>query len=385
MLKRKTSNDIVQTAIRKLAAETNLTYFGPGSIAKNIVEAIAREIELLYDSIDINLSQTRLSSAAGAFLDLIAQQYGLQRLGGTTGTVLAEDAVMRFYTNQGRLIDHLPSSNLTVGIIPANTTITNRNGTITFRVPNDVNFPANATSVFVPITPSDSSLGSRNNLGAGSLTVHSLGTSKVLCENIANIVVGSDPETDEELRLRISRHINSKTAGSRSSIIEAAFSFPGVSDIKVYPFKHGAGSFEILVVPVTSTVSPNMIENIRASVESAVPYGIKVSVRGPNILGISFIIQLTLSRESLASERVVASQAVQVAIRNYLGNIRMGSELIINRLGSVILDAHSAISDYRIVQMAIDCRPQVVANYRLKEDQVFDLDRKLNTPILVIT
>lgn len=384
MLKRRNSTDMVETAIRKLSSETNLNYFGPGSIARTIIESMAREIELLYDSIDINLSQTKLATASGAFLDVIGAQFGLTRKAGGSGTILAEDRSVRFYTVSGRLIDHLPGATPTGGTIPAGTTITNRSGSVSFRVSQNISFPSNASSVFVSVEPINPAAGSANNVPAGTLVVHSLGTNKVLCENTTGVIVGSDSETDDEFRLRVGRHINSRVTGGRTSVIQAAFSFPGVSDIRINEYRYGAGSFEILVVPTGSKISPNIIENINRSVKDIVPYGIKFTVRGPDVIKIAIAVQIDTGKGSLVGDRAAATLAAQNAIRNYIGNIPMGGDMIINKLSSIIIDSHPAIKDHRILQLNINCRPQVISNYRLRGDEVFDLDDKISNPILVV-
>lgn len=384
MLYKKSSAEITQAAIRNLIANTDLRFFGAGSISKSIVESIARELELVYESVDINLSQARLSTASGAFLDIIASQFGERRLGGSSGTILAEDQVVRFYVTEGRLVDFLGQTSTTAGLIPQGTTVSNRNNTIIFVVPEDVAFPANATTVWVPVTPSNPGAGSANNVSAGVLVRHSLNNSRIYCENTTAIIVGTDPETDDELRLRLSRKMNARVNGSRTAILEAAFSFPGVSDIRIHPYKFGAGSFEILIVPTGSRVTPNILANIKAAVDSVVPYGIKVGVRGPDIVPISLVIQIDLQPGILTQVKTVAIDDVTASLRRYLGEIPMGGELIINRIRSIILDSNSAIRDLNILELIINCRPQVIANYKLREDEVFDLDRKVEQPLLII-
>lgn len=384
MLNKRISSDVTQAAIRNLLSNTDITFFGSGSVSRTIIESIAREIELIYQNIDLNISQQRLATASGAFLDIVGDQFGLTRLGGSTGQILAEDKAVRFYVRSGRLSDYLPSSSPTQGRIPSGTTITTRDGVVTYRVPNDVTFPASARSVYVPVVPSNTDIGIRNNVAAGALTVHSLSNQNILVENPIGLVTAREPESDAEFRLRISRHINSRVSGSRSAILEAAFSFPGVSDIRVVPFRFGAGSFELLIVPTGSRVSPNILANIKSAVDAVVPYGIRVGVRGPNVIPIAFVIQLDIKRGELAETKRAATDSVRTALRQYLGNIPMGGQIIINRMRSVIIDAHPGIEDLRILQMTINCKPQVIANYRLREDEVFDLDRKVADPILII-
>lgn len=384
MLNKRNSADITQTALKNLSANTDLTFFGAGSVSRTMVESLAREIELLYDSIDLNLSQSRLATASGAFLDIIAAQFGLNRLGGVTGQILAEDRAVRFFVKTGRLIDYLRSGSTTTGVIPAGTTISNKTGTVVYSVSSDVAFPANAKSVFVPVAPSDSTIGARNNIAAGGLSVHSLSNNNIYAENSVGLVVSRDPESDAELRLRISRAVNSRVSGSRAAVLEACFSFPGISDIKINNYKFGAGSFEILVVPIGSRVSPNILSNIEAAANSIVPYGIRLSARGPDVVDIALVIQIDITSSSFAETKQVAAKAVENNLREYLGNIPMGGELIMNSVRAIAIDSHPSIRDINILQFMVNCKPQVIANYRLKKDEVFDLDQKVQKPLLII-
>jgi uncharacterized phage protein gp47/JayE len=385
MLNKRISSQITQSAIRNLANNTDITFFGSGSIAKTIVESMAREIEGLYDSIDLNLSMARLSTAAGAFLDIIAAQFGLSRFAGTSGIILAEDRAVRFFTRNGRLIDYLPStSSLTSGSISQGVTISTRDGSIIYSVSESITFPSSATSVFVPVTPVNPDNGSSNNVPSGALVLHSLGNANILVENVAPIIVGSDPETDEEFRLRISRHINASSHGSKTAVLSAAFSFPGISDVRIHPFKHGAGSFEILLVPTGTRISPNVLQNIKSALDGVVPYGIKVTVRGPNVVPIAIAAQIIVNRGLLNTIKTIAVDEAKIAIRKYLGDIRMGGELIVNQLRANILNSSNNIKDLRILQLIINCRPQVIANYRLLPDEVFGLDENIPNPIALI-
>lgn len=384
MIEKKSANFITANAIRNLSSQTPLNYFGQGSIARTIIEVMATEIETLYDSIDINLSQSRLQTASGVFLDLIAAQFGLTRSNGVSSSILSTDKAVRFYVRDGRLVDFLGYLGNTRGRIPGGTLIYSRDNSIVYEVSEDTFFPANTKSVWVPVRPKDPSLGSRNNVAPGSLSAHSLGNSNIFVENISTLITGSDAETDEELRSRISRAINSSVTGSRSAILQAAFSFPGVSDIRINPYKHGAGSFEILVVPTGSTVSENVLQLIRKSVESVVPFGIRVTVRGPEVVGIGIAMIIDMKEGSLSQTKDLAISRVKESLLRYLGDIPMGGELIINRLRTTALTAHNSIKDVEINRILINCRPQVISNWRLQPDEVFDLDRKLPEPILVI-
>jgi uncharacterized phage protein gp47/JayE len=381
MIRRRLNGEITRDSIRRLSSNSNISYFGQGSVARNIIDAVAREIEYVYDSIDMNMSQSKLVTASGAFLDLIAQQYGITRLPGTVSSVLAEDKAVRVYVTSGRLADRLGQV-AGQGLIPSGTKIYNRDRSVSYTISNSVAYPLSATSVYVPVIPTDPSRGTGNNVAQGSLVSHDMG-SGVFTENLVSIVGGTDPESDEELRLRISRTTGTSVPGSKTSVTQAAFSNAGVSDLKIFNAKHGAGSFEILVVPTSGNVSGSVLDYVRNAVNSVVPFGIRFTVRGPRPVGLSTIVQLDMKRGSLSGDRASAVSSANAAIRRYLAEIPMGGELIVNRMIVGILASNNSISDVRILQIGINCRPQAIANYQLQYDQVFELDRKVAEPILI--
>ena len=381
MIRRRLNGEITRDALRRLSANTGITYYGQGSVAKTIVDVIAKEIESAYDSIDLNMSQARLITASGAFLDLIAQQYGISRLPGSAGSVLAEDKAVRVYVTNGRLVDRLGQVG-GQGTIQAGNKIYNRDRSISYTISSNVIFPASATSVFVPVVPTDPSVGSGNNVAVGNLISHDMG-SGIFVENLAAIVGGTDVESDEELRLRISRTAGTSVPGSRISVTQAAFGNAGVSDIRIFDAKHGAGSFEILIVPISGRASGSVLDTVRNAVSRVTPFGIRFTVRGPREVGFSTVVQLEMKRGLLSGDRAAASIAASAAIRRYLAEIPMGGELVVNRMITSILSSNNAISDVRILQIGINCRPQAIANYQLQYDQVFELDRKVAEPILI--
>jgi uncharacterized phage protein gp47/JayE len=382
MIGRKYNGQIIQDAVRNLTAGSNISYFGQGSIAKNIIDVVAREIEAAYDSIDINMSQSRLITASGAFLDLIAQQYGISRLPGSVGSVEAEDRAVRFYVTSGRLIDRLGQTG-GAGSINSGTKVYNRDRSLSYTVTSTTSFPASATSVFVPVAPTDSTLGTGNNVSSGTLVAHDLGTG-IFVENTTGIVGGTNVETDEELRLRISRYIGASVPGSKISVTQAAFSNAGVSDLKVFNHKHGAGSFEVLVVPIGNTVAGSVLDAVRNSIARTVPFGIRFTVRGPTVMGFGTTVQIDMRPGSLGGAKEAARLSARAAIKAYIASIPMGGQFVVNRMLADIIGSNPSIQDVRILSISINCRPRTISNYQLQFDEVIDLDRKLAEPIMII-
>lgn len=63
-----------------LRNNTQINYFGEGSIAKSIVAIASNSIEMYYNDLDFNMRMAFVSTAQGHFLDLIGELIDCQRL-----------------------------------------------------------------------------------------------------------------------------------------------------------------------------------------------------------------------------------------------------------------------------------------------------------------
>jgi hypothetical protein len=68
----------------------------------------------------------------------------------------------------------------------------------------------------------------------------------------------------------------------------------------------------------------------------------------------------------------------------YLGDIRPGDSLVVNRLRAEALNSSKNIRDVVIQGLSINKRPQALVNYTLENDEVFIPNEDLSNPIVVI-
>jgi uncharacterized phage protein gp47/JayE len=354
----------------------------PGSTARALIETNNQTIDELNQSLSLYQAMAYLSTATGVYLDLIGELLGLTRRQARAATIASEDRAIRFYVPNGLLRDFLPHpSDLTLGLIPSGTTVSSADGSVVYIVDSDVTFPRAATEVFVPATASIT--GTSVNVGSFTLRRHSLGTTSVLVTNPVSITTGRDTESDEEFRARIRARVRTTEGANETAVRLAVLSAPGIADVRLIPYKRGAGSFDALLIPIGNRITKEALEIAARNVSQVVAFGIHWRLREPKYVRVSMIISLSYAG-ILAGEQAAVRNNVERIVLRHLGQIKIGGELVLNQLGSDILELEPRVKDYTIESLCINGRPQVLHNYSLNSDELFLSDEGLTDPIRVI-
>lgn len=383
MAKKLTYSDMVRESLRYLSENTSITYFGPGSVAKALIEATNLEISKLQDFISSSQDNGFLSTASGIYLDLFGEMLGVPRIGDSKATSSISDGSVRFYVDSGTLGSRLPDpNNPGKGLIAKNTTVSTSNGNIIFRVTSDVSFPINTRSAYVPVTCE--ATGSIFNVGANQLVKHNLSSTVVKVTNDVSITSGSDVESDAEYRFRLSKAMTAKFGANATAVQIAASSQAGVSRTELIPYARGTGTFDVLVVPQGNRLQDSVKQNVRRAVEAVTAYGISPRITEPDYVKVCLSVQLQYNIGTSDGEKTVARSTVESAILRYLGSIPMGGELIINQLRSAIMSSTNFIKDFRIVEFCTNGNPRVISNLKLARNELIVPDENSPDAVKVI-
>jgi uncharacterized phage protein gp47/JayE len=380
VIKKKSLAELNQAALDRLVQDTDITAISPGSIARSLVETVNVNIEDLFDSLDLTVSQTFISQATGFYLDLIGELFGARRRNDVRASVYADDQQIRFYVRDGTLGDRLPHpTDTTKGRIASGTLLTTRDGTISWQVQGNHDFDRTATEVFVGATAS--STGTQGNLGEKDLVQHSLGVSGVFVENVESIRTGIDIETDEQYRARIISIAQSRNTPNEIAVRLAAMQVPGVADVILQPNIAGAGSFRALVIPQGNRVATDTLLLVARNLRAAAAYGMHVVVATPDYIPVSMIVKVHVTNQANINP---IKQKIEAVLLGYLGSLRPNQQLVINRVRQLVLDADPNIEDLEILELCISRKPVLIQNHRLGEDELFVPDRRLGDPIRII-
>ncbi len=360
-------------SLQYLAENTNITYLAPGSISRGLVEATNAEISRLQEYIFSNQSNCYITTAAGYYLDLIGEMLGVKRLPARAGSVNASDQNIQFYVTNGILGDALPDpGNLNQGKIPSGTSISTTDGTITYRTIEDTYFPRGYKSVFVSAI--SDKIGEQYKVGRGKLLQHNAGVGAFVT-NLKSIDNAAAAETDAEYRYRLVNSVASRPTSNELAIRLAVLGASDISNVVLQQYARGAGTFDALLVPVGNSVSFASSEGVRRSIEAVSAFGVSARVKQPDY--VFFRISIQLIPQDGANLGAVDASRIRAknAVLDYIDTIKLGGELIINRVRAAVIDSvGDRIKDINIVDLSLNGRPHVIRNIKLKPTELFTPD-----------
>lgn len=378
MIPKKSREELLNQILKGIVQETDISMVGSGSVTHSLASVVSTATAEVYQVLDDAVTNSFLPTASGFYLDLFGETFGLPRNGASSARIDTSDRNIKFYVNSGTLAQKLPHpTDLNKGRIPAGTTISTADG-VSYSVDRNYDFPAAAKEAWVGAI--SLSTGSNQNVAAGKLNVVDV-ASDVLVTNVSPITTGSDVETDDEYRFRISKWVRTSAGRNEMAVRLAVFSASGVADMIKEPYFAGPGSFRLIIIPTGNRLSAETLRSIYSSVSAVVSEGTFFAIEGPRYVPVSISVRLVPVANSTISEtdRALAKNA----ILRYLGDIRPGETLVVNRLRSEILGSSRNISDVSIQGLNINKRPMALVNYRLEKDEVFIPNEDLSNPILV--
>lgn len=370
-------------SLQYLAENTEITLLSEGSIARALVEVTNSEIARVQEYIASNQTNCYLNSAQGYYLDLIGDMLGVKRLPASAGSSSLSDNNVQFYVSNGTLGDKFPDpGNLNQGKIPAGTAVTTDDGTIVYRVTTDTYFPRNSTSTFVSVV--SDSIGPQYRVGRGKLTTHN-GPPGVKVTNLKSIDNASSSETDADYRYRLANSVASRATSNEIAIRLAAIGSSDISNVVLQEFARGAGTYDALLVPVGNSVSFASSEGVKQSIEAVTAFGISAKVIQPDYILFKITVQLIPNLGTPAGISDSSKLLAKNAVLTYMDSLKIGGELIINRLRSSIIDSlPENIKDINILELSLNGRPHVIRNIKLKPTELFSPDNTDTEAVTVI-
>lgn len=305
--------DFIYETLATRGAQTSS--WKPGAVVRTIIYALAI-MAAAFSRLQVLVARSSfLDWSSGAWLTLVARQvYGVIRHEGT----FAEGRVLA--TNSGGGIYHLDPGDLIVRSVEGRE----------FRNTEAVSIPASTANVSIPIRAVE--IGSEGGAEANTITLMTTPLPGVTVTNPA-AVVGTDPETDEQLRARCRASLGSLSPnGPRDAYIYVATTSQrddgseiGVTRVETIP--DGYGNLDVLVATASGPLGPSDLDIVTDRIKRLVePIGVNATVKNADPLTIDITYELWLRRSSM--DNVQVASRVEEFLRSWLAGIRIGGQKI---------------------------------------------------------
>jgi uncharacterized phage protein gp47/JayE len=226
------------------------------SIGDELV-SLRRELGLIYNDL-------QLSNASGVALDRIAfNMYGLNRKPATFAFSPTRERNVHFYTTEG-IFGYLNNGNSI--LIPAGTIISNETtrstNSIVYQLTEDLVLNAEDRIAYCDVQATN--VGSSYNVDSDSLIYHNFTNyagatnNSLKVTNTFPIVNGSETESDDSLRFRVTNYLQAQTNLNIDAVTLKALSLPGVLDVEVIPSYYGIGTTGVVLFGSGREASKNL-------------------------------------------------------------------------------------------------------------------------------
>lgn len=291
------SEQTYEILIRRILENTkaNNLDIREGSVSFNLLAPLAEELAKAYISMGDILSMAFIEDTYDEYLDKRVNEFGVYRKDGerATGPIKVTGSDNAYISN-GTIVTC---------------------GDLEYIVLNDIVLP-DEDVIYVEAL----GIGYKYNLPAGS--VFELKEPQYGIETLTNEIDfenGIDIETDDELRERFKYIIqNPRTSGNVNNYKEWALECDGVGRVKVYPLWNGNGTVKVLIIGNDNLpCSEETINEVKAHIEEERPIGATVTVETPNLLKLTFNIEIKLdSAYSLDNTKTQISTVLHEYINN---------------------------------------------------------------------
>jgi hypothetical protein len=323
--------DVVVNYYPRVTDPTPLTDLNVGSVVRTLLEAVSREMALLYAQLNLAYDSAFLETATGSSLDRVVALLGCQRFraGRPVGAVT-------FGRRAGS------TGNIT---IPAGTPITDAQDTVRYETIESYTLLAGETTAQVRIRGATQTT---EPVAEGTLTV--IQRSIAGLDTVSNerpTTRASDDESDEELRRRAAAALLASNKGTVPAIRHGLLQMPQVRDVSIIEMPNGVPGEIRLVVSMAEPGAST--DPVLARIEELRPAGIRVLLEGAGSLALQAQVQLVLAGSQMPATEV---QQVHNSARDTLvGEIRkkgVGDRIRIKPLVAALL-ADGRIVDAQII------------------------------------
>lgn len=161
-------------------------------------------------------------------------------------------------------------------------------------------------------------------------------------------------ETDDNYRYRITNQCLTLATSNETAIRLTALTVEGVNDVILKPYSMGAGSFTVIVLSDEDVTSTGILETVKEKLLTVHGYGIRYNVVSPTLTYVSIRQRLHLNETLSDIEKQEIRYNVQLALTDYLSNLAIGEDIIIDKLTQVIMDVSPDIIQESNIQFKIN-------------------------------
>lgn len=296
-------------------------------------ESIADELTAVRRETNLKFQQLQMSNASAEILDDIAMNtYGLSRRPASKSSTKSGESNLYFYIEEGTFGDINAGADIT---IPAGTQVfvksSSYGGNITYELTEDYLLDSDLNRAYCSAVSTDT--GYDQNVEKASLNFHNFtnyesdSKSPLKVTNRFPIINGSDIESDQMFRSRVSNYLTARSNLNEDWIVLRSIMVPGIVDIKMIPNYFGIGTLGLVVYGAGKQNTESIINMVKSRVMEVASPGLSIEVVQGVTVYLDFDIRVYIKQGLNVEEKAGITSSVKQFV---YGEIERGE-----RVGSI--------------------------------------------------
>ncbi len=190
-------------------------------------------------------------------------------------------------------------------------------------------------------------------------------------------------ETDDNYRYRITNQCLTLATSNETAIRLTALTVDGVNDVILKPYSMGAGSFTVIILSDEDVTATGTLNTVKEKLLNVHGYGIRYNVVSPTLTYVSIKQRLHLNDTLSDVEKQEIRYNVQLALTDYLSNLTIGEDIIIDKLTQVIMDVSPNIIQESNMAFYINGEKALYVNQSCRWFERFIVSKDIDNVVIV--
>lgn len=190
-------------------------------------------------------------------------------------------------------------------------------------------------------------------------------------------------ETDDNYRYRITQQCLVLATSNETAIRLTALLVDGVKDVVLKPYSMGAGSFTVIILSDEDVTEQHILDAVREKLLTVHGYGIRYHVISPTLTYVSLKQKLFLNEGLSDIEKQEIRYQVQLALIEYLSNLSIGEDIILDKITQIIMNTSSEIIQESNLDFRINNEKAVYVNQKCRWFERFIISKENDNVVII--
>lgn len=190
-------------------------------------------------------------------------------------------------------------------------------------------------------------------------------------------------ESDDNYRYRITQQCLTLAKANETAIRLTALTCDGVTDVILKAYSMGAGTFTAIILVDKEYDEQKVVADVKNKLKDVHGYGIRYNIVTPELAYVKIKHHIYIKDSVSDANKQEIRYNVQLALSEYLNNLSVGENIIIDKITQVIMNVSSDIIEESNMEFYINGDKALYVNQSCRWFERFTLSLETDSVVVV--